>query len=311
MKLATEVIAPSDRDQLVRAKDQLSQFLQDARDEPNLETISLQVNAKQEWVVIQLGKLDALEETQVRDRAAEARDREDRARFQKFHELRQQAQLFAAITGDQLSPDRLKNLRAAAHEALAIYAKDPKASVDAWTLADSLPTALKQEEKTRLRDGCYDLLLILTQEEADSSKGLRLLDRAVGLRPELTAAYHLRRADCLGRLGDIPGRDRAMRAAEQTQPETALDFFLKGRELAFRGRFADAIGPLDMAVQRDLDQTSAHLLLAICYLNKRPRLLERGQDQPERLHQEQSRTGGPLPVARLDLPRGREPGPRA
>ena len=28
-----------------------------------------------------------------------------------------------------------------------------------------------------------------------------------------------------------------------------------------------------MALQRDLDQTSAHLLLAVCYLNKRPKLL--------------------------------------
>ena len=131
---------------------------------------------------------------------------------------------------------------------------------------------LSEAEKTRVREGCYDLLLILSQE-ADPAEGLRLLDRAVRLRPETTAAYHLRRADCLGRAGDLAGRDREIRAAEQTGPVTALDYFLNGRELAIRGRFTEAIRPLEMAVQRDPDQTSAHLLLAVCYHNLRPKLL--------------------------------------
>src|SRR5262249_12570457 len=34
--------------------------------------------------------------------------------------------------------------------------------------------------------------------------------------------------------------------------------------------FADAIRLLETAVQRDLEQTSAHLLLAVCYHNQRP-----------------------------------------
>ena len=260
------------REQLDRAEFELSAFVEKVRDEPKLKLISLQVAAKQEWVVEQLRILKEQETAQERKRADEDRDRVEQGRFQRFLTLRQEAQLFAAVTGDQIVPDRLKKLRASAHEALAMYAQDPGASDDAWVLADPLPTALDGDEKTRLRDGCYDLLLILTQE-ADPAEGLRILDRAIRLRPEKTAAYHLRRADCLGRAGDIPGRDRAMRAAEQTRPETALDYLLKGRELAFHGRFAEAIGPLDMAVQRDLDQTSAHLWLTICYLNRRPKLL--------------------------------------
>ena len=57
------------------------------------------------------------------------------------------------------------------------------------------------------------------------------------------------------------------------KPATALDYFLSGRELASRGRYDDAIDLLRTAVQLDLDQTSAHLLLAVCYTNVRPRQL--------------------------------------
>jgi eukaryotic-like serine/threonine-protein kinase len=260
------------REEFVQVEDRMSGFLKDVEVEPKLEPILQQVAAKQKWVGEQLRILREQDTAKEREQAAQEYDHREHDRFRKFLELRQEAQLFAAVTGDQIVPDRLKKLRTSAHEALAMYARDPRAADDAWVLAAPLPTPLSQDEKARLRDGCYDLLLILTQE-ADPAEGLRILDRAVRLRPELTAAYHLRRADCLGRSGDVAGRDRSMRAAEQTKPETALDYFLKGRELAFRGRFADAIGPLNISVQRDRNQTSAHLLLAICYLSKQPKLL--------------------------------------
>src|SRR5262249_35198248 len=117
--------------------------------------------------------------------------------------------------------------------------------------------------------GCYDVLLILSQA-VDTAEGLQLLERADRVRPAKTAAYHLRRAACLERAGDRAGRDRERRAAQPLEPVTALDSFLSGRELAARGRFADAIRLLETAVQRDLEQTSAHLLLAVCYHNQRP-----------------------------------------
>ena len=195
---------PKAREEFDRVEVRLSSFLKDVKVEPKLEPISLQIAAKQEWVVEQLRILKEQETAEERKQAAQEHDRLEHGRFQRFLELRQEAQLFAAVPGDQLSPDRLKKLRSAAHEALAMYAKDPGALDDVWTLADSLPTVLSKAEKTRLRDGCYDLLLILTQE-ADPAQGLRILDRAVQLQPELTAAYHLRRADCLGPLGRHPG----------------------------------------------------------------------------------------------------------
>ena len=248
----------------------LATFLQRTKDEARLKLIWDRVDAKQKWVDDQLLALSS------RD-AAQQRDREDRERNAKFLELRQEAQLYAANFGVLVQADRLKKLKAAAHAALSTYAKDPQVSDGAWTLAESLPGALSDTEKARVKDSCYDLLLIRSQAAEDPAEGLRILDRAVRLRPEATAAYHLRRAECLERAGDRAGRDRENRAASLIKPVTALDFFLNGRELALRRQFAEAIRPLNAAVQDDPEQTSAHLLLALCYLNIQPKGLSQAR----------------------------------
>jgi len=253
------------RDELEKVQGDLATFQPDVGRDPRLRQIAKRLDEKRMSVVERLRVLSSLE-------AARERDRAERDRFQKFLELRQEAQLYAAVTGTLLSADRLGKLRSSAHQALAIYAQDPNAALDAWALASPIPGALSEAEQTKVVEGCYDLLLILSQE-ASPARGSRLLDRAVRLRPQATAAYHLRRADCLERAGDLAGRDREIRAAQELTPATALDYFLSGRELAARGRFADAIRLLETAVQRDLDQTAAHLLLAVCYLNVQPRQL--------------------------------------
>jgi tetratricopeptide (TPR) repeat protein len=209
----------------------------------------------------------------ARAQAARERDLQDRSRFQTFLELREDAQLYAAVTGALLSSDHLEKFRASAHHALAIYAQNPRAADDAWSLVEPLPTALTKDEKSRAREGCYHLLLILSQAADDPAMGLRILDRAARLRPESTAAYHHRRAECLERAGDLAGRDREIREAQKRAPATALDYFLSGRELVSRGRYDEAIDLLRTAVQLDLNQTSANLLLAACYTNVRPRQL--------------------------------------
>ena len=87
-----------------------------------------------------------------RRRADQERDIADRARFRRFLDLRQEAQLFAAVTGDQLTPRRLEKLRVSAHEALGMYARDPWAKVDSWTLTDSLPAVLSDPRVPRARN---------------------------------------------------------------------------------------------------------------------------------------------------------------
>ena len=201
---------------------------------------------------------------------AEERDRLERSRFAKFLGLRQNAQLLATLTGDQLSANPMENLRASAHEALVLYAQDPRAADADWVLTDTLPRALSPAEMARLREGCYDLLLILSQA-APPAEALRILDRAVQLRPQLTASYYLRRADGLDRAGDRAGRDREVQAARALRPSTALDYLLNGRELVVRRDFDEAIRSLDRSLQLDPDQTSAQLLLAVCDLTIQPK----------------------------------------
>jgi serine/threonine protein kinase/Tfp pilus assembly protein PilF/regulator of sirC expression with transglutaminase-like and TPR domain len=265
MVLSDQADTASTRDELEHALNVLGTFHPDVEIEPRLKPISEHVAAKRRSVADRLRIINTRE-------AAREGDRRDRDRFQEFLALHEEAQLYASGLGVLDSADRVQKLRSSAHDALRAYARDPRAPSTAWTLAEPLPAALSEAEKTRVRDGCYDVLLILSQA-MDPAEGLRILERADRVRPAKTAAYHLRRADCLERAGDRAGRDRERRAAQQHEPATALDYFLSGRELAACGRFADAIGLLETAVQRDLDQTSAHLLLAVCYLNQRPKQL--------------------------------------
>jgi tetratricopeptide (TPR) repeat protein/tRNA A-37 threonylcarbamoyl transferase component Bud32 len=257
---------------LEKAEFDLSQFLKDVKDEPKLGPIALQVGERRTRVLDELDLLQKRAAQAARAQAAKDRDLEDSRQFQTFLELREDAQLYAAVTGALLSADHLEKFRASAHEALQIYAQNPQAADEAWGLVEPLPTALSDAEKRRVREGCYHLLLILSQA-ADPAKGLRILDRAARLHPEPTAAYHLRRAECLERAGDLGGRDRETRAAQQRAPATPLDYFLSGRELVYRGRYDEAIDLLRTAVQKDLNQTSANLLLAACYTNVHPRQL--------------------------------------
>jgi eukaryotic-like serine/threonine-protein kinase len=255
---------------LQKAQVDLATFLSDAKNEDRLKAISDRIADKKKWVG------DQLEALRSRD-TAEQHVRLERERFQKFLELRHEGQLYAAGFGVLDATDRLKKLRASAHAALSTYAQDPKAPDDAWTQAQPLPAALSGPEKARVADDCYDLLLILSQAAASPAEGLRLLDRAVRLRPQATAAYHLRRAECLERAGDLVGRDRENREASLIKPVTALDFFLSGRELMLGRRFADAVRPLNRALQADPEKTSAHLLLAVCSLNMQPKALSQAR----------------------------------
>jgi tetratricopeptide (TPR) repeat protein/tRNA A-37 threonylcarbamoyl transferase component Bud32 len=272
LKLITQAEAARDRERLDKAEFELSQFLKDVQAERKLEPIALQVGERRKRVLEELQLLDERAAQAARDQAAKDRDLEDSRQFQTFLELREDAQLYAAVTGALLSSDHLEKFRASAHEALQIYAQNPEAADEAWGLVEPLPTALKEPEKRRVREGCYHLLLILSQA-ADPARGLRILERAARLHPEPTAAYHLRRAECFERAGDLAGRDRETRAAQLRAPATPLDYFLSGRELVSRGRYDEAIDLLRTAVQQDLNQTSANLLLAACYTNVRPRQL--------------------------------------
>src|SRR5262249_7026353 len=98
----------NDRDRLEQAEFELSQFLKDVPGEPRFEPIALQVGESRKLVVDQLQLLRERAAQAARDQAAKDRDIQDRSRFQTFLELRQDAQLYAAVTGVLLSSNHLE-----------------------------------------------------------------------------------------------------------------------------------------------------------------------------------------------------------
>ena len=80
-----------------------------------------------------------------------------------------------------------------------------------------MPASLSPEERAEVESGCYELLLVLAEAVAQPRPGedprrqvddaLRILDQTARVRPP-TQAYHLRRAACLARKGDMAEADR-------------------------------------------------------------------------------------------------------
>jgi serine/threonine protein kinase/tetratricopeptide (TPR) repeat protein len=195
-----------------------------------------------------------------------------RQKFGEFRALRTRAQLSAADY--ELDPSRRQaRFRDSVWDALAVYAQDARVSEVDWELAAPPPGLLSPTEDAEIIDGCYDLLLILSRS-ADPPSGLRILDRAAHLRPAPTRAYHLRRADILGRAGDLSGRSREEEMASRLAAAAPLDHFLVGRERLTRREWPEAIESLEAAVALDPNFTAAQILLAICNYNSEPKRLD-------------------------------------
>ena len=137
----------------------------------------------------------------------------------------------------------------------------------AW-IPRPLPPSLTPQEQAEVTEGCHVLLLILAEAMPQADQGLKALDEAVKWHPA-TRAYHLRRAACLARLGDVGGAERERGAAESLSPVTAFDQFLTGQERYERGRWDEALRHFDAAVRHQPNHFWAQCLSAICYLQLR------------------------------------------
>lgn len=79
-------------------------------------------------------------------------------------------------------------------------------SGETWSLGP-LPRILSQRKQDEVREGCYELLLILAEAVDQPDQGLRFLDSSVSLHSSPTRAYHLLRG-----LSGPPGRHDGSRA---------------------------------------------------------------------------------------------------
>jgi tetratricopeptide (TPR) repeat protein len=200
--------------------------------------------------------------------AAENRQlQEFRARFNDalFHDTR--------FTGLDLAGNSLA-IRDAVMAALDAFAAP--GSGETWSLR-SLPASLSDSDRAEVAEKCYELLLVLSQVEITADQGLRRLDQAARLRRAPTRAYHLRRAACLARAGDVGAADREQRAAERLEPSTELDHYLAGKEQYQQGDLIAAIRHFDRALGQQPDHFWAQCLSAICWLQlQRPEAARAG-----------------------------------
>ena len=189
----------------------------------------------------------------------------DEGRREAFLRLRDEA-LFhdTQFTGLEL-PGNVEATRAAARQALALF-------------PGPTPASLTDRGREEVAEGCYELLLVLAEAEAQPMPGedpatqagraLALLDRASSLRPP-SKAYHLRRAACLEKAGDAGGAGSERRAADRLRPGDAFDHLLSGQACYKRREWSAARLHFEQALRLRPDQFWARALLAVCDLHAR------------------------------------------
>jgi eukaryotic-like serine/threonine-protein kinase len=189
-------------------------------------------------------------------------------RYHRFLDRRGEA-LFRDTQFTGLLPSTNLDLtRKAAEEALSAFAL--RQNQDDWKLGD-LPAFLSSEQQAEVREGCYELLMVLADvqaspESAQVDRALQVLESAARLRPDQPRAYHIKRASLLAAKNDRAGADRELDLARLVPPQTAFDYFLVGQDDYKRRRYADAIDDFEMALRARPDHFWAKCLQAICYI---------------------------------------------
>jgi tetratricopeptide (TPR) repeat protein/tRNA A-37 threonylcarbamoyl transferase component Bud32 len=229
-------------DDWVEGRFLLGKLLTDLRDEDRLEEIRGRAQRMLEQSERKL--VDAAEERRAHERQRDFIARRNEA---FLHETR--------FTGLDLPAD-VQATRRAAHAALTVFATP--GPNDSWTFPPP-PRALAPPEQAEITDGCYTLLLVLTEAMAEAlpgedrvlqaDRGLRLLDQASGLRGQSTPAWYRARAECLARKGDAAGAAGAQAVADRLSPATVLDHYLAGRAAYRRRDWKTALAELETVLR--------------------------------------------------------------
>jgi serine/threonine protein kinase/predicted Zn-dependent protease len=235
---------------------------------------SPEVAALYDRTKLKLAEVNKALEVEAGREAKLAADHADQKRYQTFLNFRKEAlfrdtQFPGDVPGlaDANSPALT---RKAAEAALGVFAR--REHDDDWTLGE-LPVALSSKQQSDVREGCYELLLILADAMANQGPehvdgGLRVLESADRLRPAHSQPYYQRKASLLARKNDREGEARELDLARQTPPETAFDHFLSGQyELSRKPpRLPEAIQCFEASLRQQPDQFWAECQLANCYI---------------------------------------------
>jgi serine/threonine protein kinase/Flp pilus assembly protein TadD len=259
-------------DRLARARADVEQTLEDARDDfrqeqwelagAHLRNALARIDAEPSLAQWRPGAEHLLAETEACAFAADAWGRFTRSRDEAlFHRLE------LLSLGDLAdSAALLPQVESAAREALAAIGLDPDGDRP-W----EPDRRFGDLRRARLMTDGATLLLVLAEVHADRRRyadALRVLDRAGQVGPREQALVE-RRAAYLRGLGDEAGAHREEQAGADLKPATAWGYFLLGDEAYRRGDRAGAIRAFEAAVGLSPEDFWSELLLARCYADRK------------------------------------------
>jgi eukaryotic-like serine/threonine-protein kinase len=216
-------------------------------------------------------------ETRQRLAAQEARQAA-RDRYARFQQRRDDALYHGTLFTGLDRAANLEATKAAAREALGLYGM-AEAAAKAPALDKSF---LDDAEQADVRTGCFELMLVLAEAEAQSWTGLGVDGRRAQARRALnildqttalgvtTRSLYARRAQYLDQLGDSQGAQKASAQAEATEPTHAVDYFLLGEHQYNNGSLEEAIPNFDRALRLRPDHFWAQYFLAASHLKAEP-----------------------------------------
>jgi tetratricopeptide (TPR) repeat protein len=199
-------------------------------------------------------------------------------KYQQFVQRRNEALVYGLLAPDEgalfLGAEAAANLKraeSAARQALALAGLE--AAPETAALAPGFPAA----RETEMAADCYTMLLVLASVRGQQPlppgkerqehywEALRILDRAQQLGFQ-TRAYHLRRAQILGRLGEQEEARKDNERAAFLAPKCALDHFLVGEDQYRRGDWEQAMKSFQRALAIQPAHFWAQFFLAVCHL---------------------------------------------
>jgi tetratricopeptide (TPR) repeat protein/tRNA A-37 threonylcarbamoyl transferase component Bud32 len=203
-------------------------------------------------------------------------------KLKQFNQLGGDAHFHGLVLAGAAPTRNAQVTRDAAKQALALFGVS--ADTEAGPVFEEPFTA---REKKKITDGCYELLLLQADAEAqpgtpkDVRKAKGTLERAARLaRLGLpTKAYHLRLARYLALLHDEAAAAQERQRAQAIEQTDALDEFLLGDEQQRQAgpeSLREAIGHFERAVDRQADHFWAHFFLAVCHLRLKEAALAKG-----------------------------------
>jgi serine/threonine protein kinase/Tfp pilus assembly protein PilF len=257
-KVAEAKVLAESTDSLEDARTLLSESLAMIKDEKSLASVQSSAQSELDSVNSKIAEVEA------RQLAL--------AQFAKFQELVEQARYFFIVqTGENIT----SNLQTAAEHAVNAFAIYGGISPEYLQIP---PPHLSQQQRDEIRSGSYELLIMLAEREEAIARGLGttaetdaarqslqwiIQAERLGLKSQALLRY---KARYQGTAGDNDQRDITLKAAQEFQPVTPLDFYLLAEEFRRENDFQNALNHYRKALQIDPNNFWSLYQMGLCHM---------------------------------------------